>query len=102
MLGNTKILKYWVGKTQKMPLKIFKKFGLALTIVAQNQVKTLSWENSGKSNLTPPPPPPPPKGKVLATALASVHIFLACSRDFTINYIFIYLTTGPGGRPFAT
>jgi hypothetical protein len=60
MLGNTKILKYWVGKTQKMPLKIFKKFGLALTIVAQNQVKTLSWENSGKSNLTPPPPPPPP------------------------------------------
>jgi hypothetical protein len=26
-----------------------------------------------------------------------------CSRDyFTINYIFIYLTTSPGGRPFAT
>jgi hypothetical protein len=60
MLGNTKILKYWVGKTQKMPLKIFKKFGLALTIVAQNQVKTLGWGNSGKSNL---PPPPPPKAK---------------------------------------
>jgi hypothetical protein len=33
----------------------------------QNQVKTLSWKNSGKSNLTPP------KGKVLATALAPTN-----------------------------
>jgi hypothetical protein len=38
--------------------------------MSQNQVKTLSWINSGKSNITPPPPPP--KGKFLSTALASI------------------------------
>ena len=37
---------------------------------SQNQVKTLSWINSGKSNITPPPP----KGKVLATTLATCSI----------------------------
>jgi hypothetical protein len=61
-LSHPAILKYWVGKTLKMP------FPTVWRLQISNQIKMWSWKNSGKSNLTPP------KGNVLAMALFMQNI----------------------------